>query len=72
MGKDKFDKFGFVVLFDSFSKYGIVNEFTIPITPSVFAYAKPPPSAREATRSVQFFNYVQTCKFVHITLGSLR
>ena len=63
---------GFVVLFDSFSKYGIVNEFTIPITPSVFAYAKPPPSAREATRSVQFFNYVQTCKFVHITLGSLR
>ena len=68
---NQYYKLGFVVLFDSFSKYGIVNEFTIPITPSVFAYAKPPPSAREATRSVQFFNYVQTCKFVHITLGSL-
>ena len=68
---NQYYKLGFVVLFDSFSKYGIVNEFTIPTTPSVFAYAKTPPSAREATRSVQFFNYVQTCKFVHITLGSL-
>jgi len=43
------------VLFDSFSKYGIVNEFTIPTTPSVFAYAKPPPSAREATESLSYF-----------------
>ena len=32
---NQYYKLGFVVLFDSFSKYGIVNEFTIPTTPSV-------------------------------------
>ena len=46
--KGKIDKFGFVVLLNSIFYCGIVNEFTIPTTPSVFAYAKPPPSAREA------------------------
>ena len=47
-------KLGFVVLLNSIFYCGIVNEFTIPTTPSVFAYAKPPPSAREATKYVQF------------------
>ena len=49
------DKLGFVVLLNSIFYCGIVNEFTIPITPSVFAYAKPPPSAREAKESLSYF-----------------
>ena len=39
---------------ESFSYDDILNKFNISTTPSVFAYAKPPPSAREATMPVQF------------------
>ena len=39
---------------ESFIYDDILNKFKISTTPSVFAYAKPPPSAREATKYVQF------------------
>ena len=44
----------YLELKESFSYDDILNKFNISTTPSVFAYAKPPPSAREATMSVQF------------------